>query len=87
MTPVPNSYERTPTCIEEHDGVEGPSLRPPPELCWPVSHHSDGHGVSGLHVPGVLPLDVQLGGRGRAEHLGHRLPVSAPAWRYNYDLL
>ena len=68
------------TGIQEHDGVERPSLRPPPELCWSLRHDGDRDGVSGLQVARVLPLDVQLGGRRRAEHLRHRLPVSAPAY-------
>ena len=80
MKNIQSHDDQRQTGIHEHDGVERPSLRPPPELGWSVRHDGDGDGLSGLHVARVLPLDVQLGGRGRAEDLGHRLPVSVPAY-------
>ena len=67
------------TSIQQHDGVQRPPLRRPPELCGPVLHHGDGDGVPGPHQPRVLPLDVQLGGRRGTEHGGDLLPVIVPA--------
>ena len=47
----------------------------------------DVDGVPGLHQPRVLPLDVQLGGRGGAEDGGHLLPVRVPACRQTVLIL